>query len=80
MAVQDVSGTFLNLAENAGAANEAAALDVVGDFAKIMLASFSAERLTQLGWVGWLGILPILATSWHVTKYATRRANRRYKK
>ena len=76
MAVQDIGGTYLNLAENRGKEVMAARLDVLCDAAKFLMFSFSGEKLMSMGWEGWLGIPFILTTGYWSTKKATRRAYR----
>lgn len=77
MAVQDSVGTFLVRAINTNRPALAGAMDVLGDVAKILILSISANDLTHgYGWKGYLGIIPILVTAYFVTHHATVAASK----
>jgi hypothetical protein len=70
MAVSDLVGTLLMRAESLGREDVAGEMDRLCTVAKIVLYSYSAERLAHYGWHGWLAMMPILL----VDKVATRTA------
>jgi hypothetical protein len=77
MAVQDSVGTFLVRAINTNRPNFAGAMDVLGDIAKIVILSISANDLTHgFGWKGYLGIIPILITAFVVTRHSVKLASK----
>jgi len=76
MAIQDSVGTFLVRAINTNRPNLAGAMDVLGDIAKILILSISANDLTHgYGWKGYLGIIPILCTAFVVTHHSVKLAS-----
>ena len=76
MAIQDSVGTFLVRAINTNRPNLAGAMDVLGDIAKILILSISANDLTHgYGWRGYLGIIPILCTAFVVTHHSVKLAS-----
>lgn len=77
MAVQDSVGTFLVRAINTNRPSLAGMMDVLGDVAKIVILSVSANDLThQFGWRGWVGIIPILVTAFVVTHHSVKIASK----
>jgi hypothetical protein len=73
MMIQDSSGTVLVIAENRGKNRLAGLMDVTGDLARFCMYAFSGVLLmTAHGWLGRLFILPILATGYLTTNYATK--------
>ena len=76
MAIQDSVGTFLVKAIHTNRPNLAGAMDVLGDIAKILILSISANDLTHgYGWRGYLGIIPILCTAFVVTHHSVKLAS-----
>ena len=76
MAIQDSVGTFLVRAINTNRPNLVGAMDVLGDIAKILILSISANDLTHgYGWRGYLGIIPILCTAFVVTHHSVKLAS-----
>lgn len=52
-------------------------MDVLGDIAKIIILSISANDLTHgYGWRGYLGIIPILITAFVVTHHSVKLASK----
>ena len=77
MAIQDSVGTVLVRAINTNRPSLAGAMDVLGDIAKILILSVSANDLIhRYGWRGWLGIIPILCTAFVVTHHSVKLASR----
>ena len=77
MAVQDSVGTFLVRAINTNRPTLAGSMDVLGDIAKIIILSISANDLTHsYGWRGYLGIIPILVTAFVVTRHSVKLASK----
>ena len=77
MAVQDSVGTFLVRAINTNRPTLAGVLDVLGDIAKILILSISANDLTHgYGWQGYIGIIPILMTAFVVTHHSVKLASK----
>ena len=77
MAVQDSVGTFLVKAIHTNRPTLAGSMDVLGDIAKILILSISANDLThQFGWRGYIGIIPILVTAFVVTYHSVRIASK----
>ena len=76
MAIQDSVGTFLVKAIHTNRPSLAGAMDVLGDIAKILILSISANDLTHgYGWRGYLGIIPILVTAFVVTHHSVKLAS-----
>ena len=76
MAIQDSVGTFLVKAIHTNRPSLAGAMDVLGDIAKILILSISANDLTHgYGWRGYLGIIPILVTAFVVTHQSVKLAS-----
>ena len=76
MAIQDSVGTFLVKAIHINRPSLAGAMDVLGDIAKILILSISANDLTHgYGWRGYLGIIPILVTAFVVTHHSVKLAS-----
>ena len=76
MAIQDSVGTFLVKAIHTNRPSLAGAMDVLGDIAKILSLSISANDLTHgYGWRGYLGIIPILVTAFVVTHHSVKLAS-----
>ena len=77
MAVQDSVGTFLVRAINTNRPSLAGVMDVLGDIAKIVILSISANDLTHgYGWRGYIGIIPILVTAFVVTHHSVKLASK----
>jgi hypothetical protein len=74
MLLNDLFCTILTVAETRGRENLAAWSDVQCDFwGRYVLAAWSGSTLTHgHGLIGWLCIVPVLATGFYTTKFATR--------